>query len=160
MAQSRHVFRRTAAVPLRIENYALIGNTRSAALVGNDGSIDWLCLPRFDSDACFAALLGDRGHGHWQIAPVADVQNVRRAYRPETLVLETDFTTADGVVRIVDCMPPWEGRTDVVRVVVGVKGAVRVRMSLVIRFGYGAVIPWVRRDDEHYRATPGTDSLE
>jgi GH15 family glucan-1,4-alpha-glucosidase len=160
VAQSRHGFRGNAAVPLRIEDYALIGNSRSAALVGNDGSIDWMCVPRFDSDACFAALLGERRHGHWQIAPAADVHDVRRAYRPETLVLETDFATADGVVRIVDCMPAWEGRTDVVRIVVGLEGTVRMRMTLVIRFGYGAVMPWVRRVDDALRATAGPDSLE
>ncbi len=96
---------------LRIEDYGLIGNTRTAALVGNDGSIDWMCAPRFDAPACFAALLGTPEHGRWQLRPAVDVRSVKRAYRPDTLVLETEFETADGVVRIVDCMPVWHDRT-------------------------------------------------
>ena len=114
----------------RIENYALIGNTRTAALVGRDGSIDWLCAPRFDSRACFAALLGTHEHGRWLLAPTVKARTVRRAYRSDTLVLETDFETEDGTVRLIDCMPPWPDRSDVVRVVEGVRGRVPMRMEL------------------------------
>jgi GH15 family glucan-1,4-alpha-glucosidase len=147
-------------MPLRIEDYALIGNTRTAALVGKDGSIDWMCVPRFDSNACFAALLGDRGNGHWQIGPARGVVSVRRAYRAETLIVETEFETADGAVRLIDCMPVWGERTDIVRIVEGVRGRVPIRMELVMRFGYGAVIPWVRRVNGALLATSGPDSLE
>jgi GH15 family glucan-1,4-alpha-glucosidase len=147
-------------MPLRIEDYALIGNTRTSALVGKDGSIDWLCVPRFDSNACFAALLGDRGNGHWQIAPAHAPAEIRRRYRPGTLILETEFVTAEGVVRVVDCMPVWQDRTDIVRIVVGVSGRVGMRMDLVMRFGYGAITPWVRRVDGALLATAGPDSLE
>src|SRR5206468_3918790 len=97
------------AMPLPIENYALIGDTRTAALVGTDGSIDWLCVPRFDAPACFAALLGNPGHGRWQLAPAAGARTVTREYAGDTLVLCTDFVTGTGRVRIVDCMPPWPG---------------------------------------------------
>jgi GH15 family glucan-1,4-alpha-glucosidase len=147
-------------MPLRIEDYALIGNTRTAALVGKDGSIDWMCVPRFDSNACFAALLGDQGNGHWQIGPARGVAAVRRAYRKGTLILETDFETADGALRIIDFMPVWEGRTDIVRIVACTRGTVPLRMELVMRFGYGAITPWVRRIDGALLATSGPGSLE
>ena len=147
-------------MPLPIEDYALIGNTRTAALVGIDGSIDWMCVPRFDSTACFAALLGEPQHGRWVLAPAGAARSVRRAYRPDTLVLETEFQTADGVARVIDCMPMWENRNDVVRVVQGVSGAVPMRMELIIRPGYGAITPWVRRVDDALLATAGPDSLE
>jgi GH15 family glucan-1,4-alpha-glucosidase len=147
-------------MPLRIEDYALIGNTRTAALVGKDGSIDWMCVPRFDSNACFAALLGKHENGHWQLGPARGIAAVRRAYRPGTLVLETEFETADGVVRVIDCMPVWEGRTDVVRIVEGVRGRMPMRMELIMRFCYGTVTPWVRRADDALLATAGPDSLE
>ncbi|MFC7693117.1 trehalase-like domain-containing protein [Paeniroseomonas aquatica] len=104
---------------LRIEDYALIGDGETAALVGRDGSMDWLCLPRFDSAACFAALLGGPEHGRWKIAPVAEILRVTRRYRPGTLVLETEFETADGVVALVDCMPLRNGAADVLRLVEG-----------------------------------------
>src|SRR5690349_5482420 len=102
-------------MPLRLEDYGLIGDTQTAALVGLDGSIDWLCLPRFDSGACFAALLGDPRHGRWRLAPSTRVQKTQRRYRPESLVLETEFQTEEGVVRVVDCMPPRQIDPDVVR---------------------------------------------
>ncbi len=143
-----------------IEDYALIGNTRTAALVGRDGSIDWLCPPRFDSRACFAALLGTREHGRWLLSPAAKVRTVRRSYRGETLVLETEFETRDGTVRLIDCMPLWPDRTDIVRVVEGVRGRVAMRMELIIRCGYGVVVPWVRRVEDALLATAGPDSLE
>jgi GH15 family glucan-1,4-alpha-glucosidase len=147
-------------VASRIEDYALIGNTRTAGLVGCDGSIDWMCLPSFDSRSCFAALLGDARHGRWLIAPVAAVTKTARHYRAGTLVLETELTTDEGVVRLTDCMALWEGRSDVIRIVTAVSGRVRMRMELVVRFGYGTVVPWVRRIDGALRMTGGPDSLE
>ncbi len=144
---------------LRLEDYALIGDTETAALVGTDGSIDWLCLPRFDSGACCAALLGDVENGRWLIGPTGDVRDVRRRYRDGTLVLETEFTTDEGVVRVVDCMPPREDHPDVVRVVEGVRGRVAMRMELVLRFDYGRSVPWVRNVDGRTRAVAGPDAL-
>jgi GH15 family glucan-1,4-alpha-glucosidase len=146
-------------MPLDIEDYALIGDTQTAALVGKDGSIDWLCVPRFDSNACFAALLGSPKHGRWQISPSGPVRSVRRRYRPDTLVLETEFTTEDGIVRVVDCMPPRERTPDIVRLVEGVDGKVSMRMELIIRFGYGSVVPWVRRIEDCLVAMAGPDAL-
>jgi GH15 family glucan-1,4-alpha-glucosidase len=143
----------------RIEEYALIGDMQTAGLVGKDGSIDWLCLPRFDSAACFAALLGTPDHGRWQIAPAVPVLSVTRRYRGPSLVLETEFTTQGGVVRIVDCMPPREAQPDLVRVVEGVRGEVPMRMELVIRFDYGSIVPWVRTEDGVLRAIGGPDAL-
>ncbi|HUH93357.1 MAG TPA: trehalase-like domain-containing protein [Casimicrobiaceae bacterium] len=126
---------------LPIEDYALIGNTRTAALVGRNGSIDWFCAPRFDSSACFAALLGTSDNGRWLLAPAHRARRVRRRYRDGTLVLETDFESSDGLVRVIDAMPLWDGRTDVVRIVEGLRGRVAMRMELVVRFGYGATVP-------------------
>jgi len=145
---------------MRIEDYALIGNNRTAALVGRNGSIDWFCAPRFDAPACFAALLGTSDHGRWLLAPRGAVRRVERRYRDQTLVLETDFHTPGGAVRIVDCMPAWDERTDVVRIVEGLRGRVSMRMELVIRGGYGAIVPWVRRVDGALLATAGPESLE
>jgi GH15 family glucan-1,4-alpha-glucosidase len=147
-------------MPLPIEDYALIGDCHTAALVGKDGSIDWLCLPRFDAGACFAALLGSPEHGRWLIAPRAEVRTVRRRYRDGTLVLETEFETDDGAVRLIDCMPPKNGRHDVVRIVEGLRGSVAMRMELVMRFDYGSIVPWVRRIDGVQHATAGPDTLE
>ena len=147
-------------MPLAIENYALIGDCHTAALVGRDGSIDWLCLPRFDSGACFAALLGDPAHGRWLITPAAEVLNVRRRYREGTLILETEFETNEGTVRIIDCMPLSDERWDVVRIVEGLSGHVPMRMELIIRFDYGSIMPWVRRLDGALLATAGPDTLE
>jgi GH15 family glucan-1,4-alpha-glucosidase len=146
-------------LPLPIEDYALIGNTRTAALVGRDGSIDWLCLPRFDSAACFAALLGGEQHGRWLIAPAEAIRSVRRAYRPSTLILETDVETDGGRVRVTDFMPHWEGRSDVVRLVRGLRGRVRMRTEFTIRFGYGEVVPWVQARDGGLLATAGPDAI-
>jgi GH15 family glucan-1,4-alpha-glucosidase len=146
-------------VPSRIEDYALIGDTRTAALVARDGSIDWMCVPRFDSGACFAALLGAPRHGRWQIAPAGEVRRVERRYRRGTLVLETDYTTADGAVRVTDCMPLPDGRTEVARLVEGLQGRVEMAMELVIRFDYGRVVPWVRRRGDAMSAVAGPDAL-
>jgi GH15 family glucan-1,4-alpha-glucosidase len=129
---------------LKIEDYALIGDLHTAALVGLNGSIDWLCLPRFDSDACFAALLGDERHGRWLIAPAGGLKRTRRSYRDRTLVLETEFETEEGTVRLIDFMPPRDRHLDLVRIVQGVKGRVPMRMQLVLRFDYGETVPWVQ----------------
>ncbi|MBR1228377.1 MULTISPECIES: glycoside hydrolase family 15 protein [unclassified Bradyrhizobium] len=132
----------------RIEDYGLIGDCETAALVGRDGSIDWLCWPAFDSDACFAALLGSHKHGRWLIAPAEEITNTSRRYRGNTLILETRFETANGVIDLIDFMPPRGNASDVVRLVRGVSGRVRLRMQLVIRFGFGIDIPWVRKTDD------------
>jgi len=145
---------------MRIEDYALIGDTQTAALVGRDGSIDWLCLPRFDSGACFAALLGDRSNGRWKLAPEGEGHRVERRYVPGTLVLETTFHTPDGSVRVTDCMPVRGTAPDVVRVVEGISGAVPMQMDLVVRFDYGSTVPWVRRLDGTLSIVGGPDALE
>jgi GH15 family glucan-1,4-alpha-glucosidase len=150
---------RLSRMALRLEDYALIGDTQTAALVGIDGSIDWLCMPRFDSHACFSALLGDSSHGRWQIAPVGAPRAARRRYRGDSLVLETEFRTDTGVARLVDCMPPRDRSPDLVRVVEGIEGEVRFEMDLVIRFDYGTIVPWVRRIDGTLRAIGGPDAL-
>ena len=144
---------------LRIEDYAIVGDTETVALVGNNGSIDWLCLPRFDSAACFAALLGDETNGRWRIAPAADARRVERRYRPGTLVLETEFETAEGAVRVVDCMPPREGCPDVIRVVQGLRGRVPMRLQLNPRFDYGRRIPLVSRVPGGVVALAGPEAL-
>ncbi|HKO20425.1 MAG TPA: glycoside hydrolase family 15 protein [Acidobacteriaceae bacterium] len=143
----------------RIEDYALIGDCETAALVDRHGSIDWLCWPRFDSPACFAALLGGPEHGRWKLAPVA-ATTTRRSYRPDTLILETEFTTETGICRLTDLMPQRDGNSDVVRIVTGVRGEVAMRMELTIRCDYGRTVPWVRRlDDGRLRAIAGPHSL-
>jgi GH15 family glucan-1,4-alpha-glucosidase len=147
-------------MPLAIEDYALIGDCHTAALVGRDGSIDWACFPCFDSGACFSALLGAPEHGRWLLAPSGAELCTRRRYRDGSMVLETEFESRDGAVRIVDCMPLSAARRDIVRIVEGVRGQVTMRMELVIRFDYGAVVPWVRRQDEILLATAGPDTLE
>ena len=135
-------------MPGRIEDYGLIGDCETAALVGRDGSIDWLCWPAFDSDACFAGLLGTPRHGRWLIAPSEDVMATSRRYWDNTLILETRFETANGVVELIDFMPPRGNASDVVRLVRGVRGRVLLRMELVIRFGFGTDIPWVRKTED------------
>jgi GH15 family glucan-1,4-alpha-glucosidase len=142
-----------------LEDYALIGDLQAAALVGRDGSIDWLCLPSFDSPSCFTALLDHEGAGRWRIAPVGAGQATRRGYRGETLVLETEWQTADGVVRLVDCMPPRREAADVVRVVEGLSGAVAMRSELAVRFDYGRVVPWMRPQDADLEAIAGPDAV-
>ena len=144
---------------LRIEDYALIGDTQTAALVGKNGSIDWLCLPRFDSGACFAALLGGPEQGRWLIAPVGEVKQTRRRYREDTLVLETELRTDTGTVRLVDCMPPREVSPDVVRLVEGVEGEVTMRFELILRFDYGSSVPWVRARANGLHAVAGPNAV-
>jgi GH15 family glucan-1,4-alpha-glucosidase len=142
----------------RIEDYALISDLQTAALVHRDGSIDWCCFPRFDSAACFATILGHREHGRWLVAPREGGEATRR-YRGDSLVLETDWKTRDGRIRVTDFMPPRGDAPDIVRVVQGVEGTVKVRSELVIRFGYGLIVPWVRRVDAARVATAGPDAL-
>jgi GH15 family glucan-1,4-alpha-glucosidase len=132
----------------KIEHYGLIGDCETAALVGRDGSIDWLCWPAFDSDACFAALLGTNRNGRWLIAPAEEIKKTSRRYWDNTLILETRFETANGVVALIDFMPPRGKASDVVRLVRGVTGRVKLQMQLVIRFGFGTDIPWVRRTED------------
>ncbi|MET8676202.1 glycoside hydrolase family 15 protein [Streptomyces sp. NPDC004647] len=143
----------------RIEDYALIGDLQTAALVGRDGSIDWLCLPRFDSAACFAALLGDEDNGHWRIAPVSGTTCTHRSYRGETLVLDTVWETATGTVEVTDFMPQRDRAPDVVRIVRGVSGTVDMRSEIRLRFDYGSIVPWMRRTDGHRIAIAGPDSV-
>ncbi|HVW29909.1 MAG TPA: glycoside hydrolase family 15 protein [Polyangiaceae bacterium] len=146
-------------MPLRIEDYALLGDCEGAALVGRDGSIDWLSLPRFDSGACCAALLGTADNGRWLLAPANGGRPAGRRYRDGTLVLETDLEGEGGKVRIIDFMPPDDDRADVVRIVEGLDGEVQMRMELVIRYDYGSIAPWVRRTKCGISAVAGPDGL-
>jgi len=146
-------------MPSRIEDYALLGDLYTVALVGTDGSIDWLCLPRFDSGACFAAILGTPEHGRWLLAPEGEVRSTRRAYRDGTLVLETDFETADGAVTVIDTMPVRTLYPDLVRIVVGKRGQVRMRMEFIVRFDYGSIVPWVTRTRNGLSAIAGPDRV-
>jgi GH15 family glucan-1,4-alpha-glucosidase len=147
-------------MPLPIEQYGLIGDCHTAALIGSDGSMDWLCFPRFDSGACFAALLGGPDHGRWLVAPVGKVKSVKRRYLDGSLILQTDFHTQRGSVRVIDFMPVSDDRWDVVRIVQGLSGTVRMRMELVVRFDYGSIVPWVRRAGKILLMTAGPDTLE
>ena len=142
-----------------IEDYAMIGDCHTAALASKQGSIDWLCLPHFDSGACFAALLGTADHGRWAIAPAEPIRAIRRRYRAGTLILETEFDTAGGTVILIDCMMPRDGVPALLRLVIGKRGQVRMNMELVIRFDYGSVIPWVRRTLSGISAIAGPDML-
>lgn len=146
----------------RIEDYGIIGNTKSAALVGYDGSIDWLCLPRFDSAACFSALLGNEEHGRWKLSPRGKVISRSRAYRANTAILETRFKTKTGEVTLIDFMPISEGdsKVEVVRIIRGDRGSVAMSMELVLRFNYGQSVPWVRRRDYGLSAVAGPDAVE
>jgi GH15 family glucan-1,4-alpha-glucosidase len=149
---------REHCMPLRIEDYALIGDCDTAALVGRDGSIDWLCWPRFDSDACFAALLGTPEHGRWLVAAQDQTARVTRRYQLNTLILETRFETAEGAATLVDFMPGGQTGSSIVRLVIGERGRIAMRTELVIRFGYGATVPWMTQlDDRSRRAIAGPD---
>jgi GH15 family glucan-1,4-alpha-glucosidase len=146
----------------RIEDYAIVGDMQSVALIGTDGSVDWLCLPRFDSEACFAALLGTQDHGHWRIAPAADpgTSSATRRYAGDTLILETQWETPDGIALVTDFMPP---RNDdeppvLVRIVTGVSGTVEMNVALKIRFGYGSIVPWTLKTPNGITSTAGPDS--
>ena len=144
-----------------IEDYALIGNLRTAALVGRNGSIDWLCIPRFDSGACFAALLGTSENGRWLLAPQGDVKQVRRKYRDSTLILETEFETQTGVATVIDFMPVAHrhGQIDLIRIVKGIRGQVPMRTEVILRFDYGRTIPWVRKRDYGISAVSGPSAV-
>src|ERR1700722_2158423 len=143
-------------MPSRIEDYALVGDCQTAALVSRDGSIDWLCWPRFDSGACFSALLGTPEHGCWKLAPAGAVQSTSRRYRKGTLILDTDFETEHGTVSVTDFMPVRDGQSDLVRIVRGLRGEVKMRMEFILRFDYGQSVPWVTRiDDRSLRAIAG-----
>jgi GH15 family glucan-1,4-alpha-glucosidase len=146
----------------RIEDYALIGDCHSAALVGRDGSIDWLCWPRFDSAACFASLLGGPDNGFWRVAPLAAEVRTRRHYRPDTLILETEFETDEGAVSLIDFMPVRDGLADLVRIVVGRRGRVAMQSEGALRFDYGASLPWITLDADgrRLRAVAGPDLIE
>jgi GH15 family glucan-1,4-alpha-glucosidase len=146
-------------MPGRIEDYAMVGDLQTAALVGSDGSVDWLCFPRFDSPACFAALLGNDSNGRWRLAPTSGGRYTTRRYRGHTLVLETEWETPTGAIRVVDCMPPRGVAPDLVRVVEGVRGRVSVTSELRIRFDYGHVSPWVTIEGREVQAVAGPDAL-
>lgn len=147
-------------MPSRIEDYALIGDCETAALVGRDGSIDWLCWPRFDSESCFAALLGGPEHGRWRISATDQAARVTRRYRGRTLILETDIQTDEGAVTVIDFMPPRTAASDLVRLVVGRRGRVAMCTELIVRFYHGSVVPWVSRlPDGALRAIAGPDMV-
>jgi GH15 family glucan-1,4-alpha-glucosidase len=147
---------------LRIEDYALIGDTQTAALVGRNGSIDWLCLPRFDSPACFAALLGNPENGHWLLAPNDPSPEIRRSYRPDTMILETEFRVPGGRVLVIDFLDPpnYERRIDLFRIVLGLEGTVPMQMDLTFRFDYGVTMPWLRRTATGLQAIAGPNAVE
>ncbi|NIH79727.1 glycoside hydrolase family 15 protein [Amycolatopsis viridis] len=142
-----------------IEDYALLGDLHTAALVSRHGSVDWLCLPRFDSPACFAALLDAERAGHWQLAPASGGPATRRSYRGDSLILDTEWDTAEGTVRVTDFMPPRAEAPDVVRIVEGVSGRVPMRSTMRLRFDYGSIKPWVRRDQDRLAAVAGPDAV-
>ena len=144
---------------MRIEDYALLGDLQTAALVGRDGSIDWCCFPRFDSGACFAALLGTPDNGRWLLAPAEEIRRCTRRYRHDTLILESVYETESGAVRAIEFMPPRGEVPDIVRIVEGLEGEVPMRSELVIRFDYGSIVPWVRRVDHARVAVAGPDAL-
>ena len=144
---------------MKLEDYGFISDTYSGALVGINGSMDWLCLPRFDADACFAALLGTEKNGSWRISPKGEVRKTKQAYRGHSLVLETVFETETGSVRLIDFMPPRGRYRDVVRIVEGIEGSVHMEMKLIVRFDYGWTIPWVRQSDEGLTAIAGPNAL-
>ena len=138
-----------AQATTKIEDYAFLSDTQTGALVSRDGCVDWLCFPRFDSPACFASLLGEKENGHWRFFPDEEVTAVRRRYRGETLILETELETKNGAVRLIDFMPPRGENPDIIRIIEGLRGKVSMQMELIIRFDYGQIVPWVRRLEEH-----------
>lgn len=143
----------------RIEDYAFLSDTQTGALVSRDGSVDWLCFPRFDSGACFAALLGERENGRWAFAPEREVKSTRRRYRGDTLILETEIETTEGAIRLIDFMPPRGENPDIIRIIEGLSGNVRVKMELIIRFDYGHIVPWVRQKHGGLEAIAGPGAL-
>src|SRR6185503_7945418 len=148
-----------AQATTKIEDYGFLSDTQSGALVSRDGCVDWLCLPRFDSPACFASLLGESKNGHWRFFPEEEATEITRRYRGDTLILETSMKTTGGTVRLIDFMPPRGTNPDLVRIVEGVSGEVKMHMELIIRFDYGLVIPWVRQAHGGLEAIAGPDGL-
>src|SRR5256714_13125731 len=143
----------------KIEDYAFLSDTQTGALVSRDGCVDWLCLPRFDSPACFASLLGDTRNGHWRFFPEEEVIETRRHYRGDSLILETEIETKSGAVRLIDFMPPRGENPDIIRIVEGLRGKVSMQMELIIRFDYGQIVPWVRQRHDGLEAIAGPDGL-
>ncbi len=143
----------------RIEDYAFVGDTQSGALISRHGCVDWLCLPRFDSGACFAALLGEKENGSWTLTPRGKIKKCERRYRGDSLILETELHTSEGAVRFIDFMPPRGANPDLVRIVEGLSGRVKIQMELIIRFDYGSIVPWVRRRHGGLEAVAGPDAL-
>src|SRR5262245_50648002 len=146
-------------MPAYIENYGLIGDATTVALISRHGSIDWLCLPRFDSDACFAKLLGTDQHGYWTMRPATAVRSIERHYRQDTLILESEIATDGGRARVIDFMPPGETEHDIIRIVEGIEGEVPMHVDLKVRFGYGAHIPWIKADKNSATLTSGPSAL-
>src|SRR5262249_36609839 len=134
------------SMPAAIEDYGLIGDATTVALISRQGSIDWLCLPRIDSDACFAKLLGTDEHGYWTVGPATAVRGIERHYRRDTLILEREITTDGGRARLIDFMPPGETQHDIIRIVEGIEGEVAMHVGLKVRFGYGKHVPWIKAD--------------
>src|SRR3954447_2298933 len=145
--------------PARIEDYGFLSDTQTGALVSRDGCVDWLCLPRFDSPACFASLVGEAKNGHWRFFTDDEEAQVERRYRGDTLILETDIKTNHGAVRLIDFMPPRGTNPDLVRIVEGLSGEVKMQMELIIRFEYGLVVPWVKQAHHGLEAIAGPDGL-
>src|SRR5580765_6478762 len=145
----------------KIDDYAFLSDTQTAALVSRDGCVDWLCFPRCDSGACFASLLGTRDNGHWRFWPKEKVVNTSRRYRGDTLILETEIETKSGAVRLIDFMPPRGENPDIIRIVEGLGGKVSMHMELIIRFDYGQIVPWVRlrKRSDGLEAVAGPDAL-
>src|SRR5437764_722913 len=143
----------------KIEDYAFLSDTQTGALVSRDGCVDWLCFPRFDSPACFASLLGDTKNGHWRFFPVEKIEETRRRYRGDSLILETEIETKSGAVRLIDFMPPRGENPDIIRIVEGLRGKVPMQMELIVRFDYGQIVPWVRKDHDGLEAIAGPDGL-
>jgi GH15 family glucan-1,4-alpha-glucosidase len=143
----------------KIEDYAFLSDTQTGALVSRDGCVDWLCFPRFDSAACFASLLGEKKNGHWSFSPTDKIDKVSRRYRGDTLIVETDIKTASGAVRLIDFMPPRGKNPDLIRIIEGLRGEVRMQMELIIRFEYGLIVPWVRTAHDGLEAIAGPDGL-
>ena len=143
----------------RIEDFAFLSDTQTGALVSREGCVDWLCLPRFDSPACFASLLGEHENGRWVFWPTDKIDKIRRRYRGDTLILETEFETPSGIIRLIDFMPPRGKNPDLIRIIEGVSGQVRLNMELIIRFEYGSIIPWVRKAHDGLEAIAGPDAL-
>src|SRR6266513_3488357 len=143
----------------RIEDYAFLSDTQTSALVSRDGCVDWLCFPRFDSGACFASLLGEKENGHWRFFPEEKVETTRRGYRGDSLILETEIETKSGAVRLIDFMPPRGENPDIIRIIEGLRGKVPMQMELIVRFDYGQIVPWVRKDHGGLEAIAGPDGL-